>query len=154
MSLRRRVGIRFELSVILLGQVTDVMVWRELERALRGGPGEALAAEVLREKLGHVQFHAERLTHEFAAFNFVRRNLRRLRLRLMFWAATHYASHRAKALLRELDVPRTRFTRSCWAAFELLLEAMVPYRRDQLLATLLRQRERRYDAPAGGLPAA
>ncbi len=153
MALRRRVGMRFELSVLLLGQVTDVMVWRELERALKGGPGEPLAADVLREKLGHAQFHAERLTHEFAAFNFVRRNLRRLRLRLMFWAATHYASHRAQGLLRELGVSRPRFTRDCWAAFESLLEAMVPYHRDQLLATLLKQRERRYEAPPRGLPA-
>lgn len=138
-------GVRFELSLILLACLVN--------RAMLRHVGAATGDTVTRQAVGaiaddlaqHATFCVERLTMEFADFNFVRRNLRRWRLRSMFAGVLARHAWRHRLLLGGMDAGVAGFCRVTWSAFESALERMVPYRREALIAALLRQREQPYD---------
>lgn len=145
---RRLLGVRFELSVRLLRDLADLMVLAHLggtcpDRAWRGA-----AATLVAEKRGHIMFLTERLTLLYADFNFVRRNLRRLRLRLMWLACLLHVIGRHGSLIRATGQARSAFLLAGLRHFARLLESMVPYRRDALLAALLNQRREPYAEPS------
>ena len=153
----RPLGLRFELSVLLLGEIVTVTMNRlVLDAATRMDqaghpPADAALTGVLRQLIAehqvHLTFHSERLTAEFADFNFIRRNLRRMRLRGMFAALVAGVARHHRALLAVIGCPRRRFADQAWALFSAVLERMVPYRREELMATLLEQREKRFEKP-------
>ncbi len=196
----RPLGLRFELSVLLLGEIVTVTMNRLVRDAVRragpcsargvvpaseiagstgphpsplpsSGAGEGAAGaplgtetvmaaaarsdaalagvldQLITEHHVHLSFHSERLTAEFADFNFIRRNLRRLRLRGMFAALVAGVARHHRALLAAIGCPRRRFSAECWSLFSTVLERMVPYRRETLMATLLDQREKRFEKP-------
>lgn len=131
-------GVRFRLSVQLMSDVADLVGLEAIvhdeasDPALRG-----VAATLARERAMHVTFMTERLAHEFADFQFVRRNLRRYRLRTMFAAilAVRYGPFGGG------------FAVTSWRRFASILEALVPYRRDELIRLLTLQRDRPFDRP-------
>ena len=145
-ALRRHLGVRFELSVILLRQVVSITNWRLISAATDDQAILKVSEEVLRDKVAHVSFLTEKLTTEFAEFNFIRRNIRRLRLRMMCATAIACGAVFQGKLLAASGVSRWQFARQCWLRFEKLLETMVPYQRDQLAEELTRQREEPYRA--------
>ena len=71
--------------------------------------------EVLRDKVAHVSFLTEKLTAEFADFNFARRNLRRLRLRIMCALAIVCGAVFQGKLLAAAGISRQNFAAKCWA---------------------------------------
>ena len=145
-TVRRTLGMRFELSVILLAQIITVALWR----LVQGSPDidstiESASNQLLQDKRAHIDFHAERLTLEFVAFNFIRRNLRRWRLRVMFALLLALVIWRQRRLIRAAGASRLQFAAHSWSSFEGLLEKMVPYRRTALVNALLRQRQYPYE---------
>lgn len=147
--IRQRLGTRFEWSVLLLQALIDVQLVQLLSQQPQPSPQQQVAQQIIRDREHHLNFHAERLTLEFADFNFLRRNLRRFRLRLMFaglLATTLFRHHR---LLGSNGISALSFALSAWAHFNHLLEAMVPYHRTALLNQLLSQHRHPYDKPAG-----
>jgi hypothetical protein len=143
---RRVLGMRFELSIILLTQILAVAYWRLLAKSPAGDPIiKKSAQQMMRDKLAHIDFQAERLTLEFTAFNFIRRNLRRWRLRMMFGAILMVATCRQGRYIRAMGVTRMQFMGQCWTSFAILLEKMVPYRRTELINALLHQRQHPYE---------
>jgi len=143
-SVIKPLGLRFELSVLLLSEIAVITMHRLLlpqvkDQALRG-----LLTQINHDHQCHLSFHCERLTAEFADFNFVRRNLRRLRLRAMFVTAFKGITLHHRALLRYTGCTPRAFAAHCRSNFATILEQMVPYRRETLLARLLDQRENPY----------
>lgn len=144
---RRMLGMRFELSVLLLDDLVDLAAYELLVDTLPQGPLRDVCRQIAHDRRMHAMFHAERLAVEFTDFNFIRRNLRRLRLRGMFAAALARIALNHADLLRAAGVPRTKLIHFAWSLFSDLLERMVPYRRDALLAMLLDQRAQPYAEP-------
>ncbi len=150
-QLRQKLGLRFEVSILLLGNVLEVASLKQLcarvhDPALRRG-----IEQLLHDRQQHVAFASEWLTREFADFNFLRRNLRRMRLRMLFALMLgDYLWHHGRTL-QPLGLSRRLILQQTWRSFAQLLENMVPYHRDALLAQLLAQREHPYDQPASML---
>ncbi len=140
----RPLGLRFELSILLLSEIAVITMNRLLlaqaeDQTLRG-----LLTQLIHDHQCHLAFHCERLTAEFADFNFIRRNLRRLRLRAMFITAFKGMTLHHAALLQMTGCSPRDFARNCHAHFNSILERMVPYHRETLLARLLDQQENPY----------
>jgi len=143
---RRLLGDRFELSIQLLRLLADEALLELLDPA-DAEPHRARIQQWRRDVSAHQLFLAERLTMAYADFNFVRRNLRRARLRLMFLGML---LHRAW-LHRELVASRPGGFRG-WAVqafrrFEAILARVAPYRRAEMLAALQWQHRRPFDRP-------
>ncbi len=146
-GLRRTFTLRFELAILMLNQLVAVTLSRLVLAATTDAALRAIAEQLLHDARRHVAFHSERLTTEFVDFNFVRRNLRRWRLRLMCFAALVIAAVQYRRLFRAAGTSPVTFLQSGWTSFNHVLERMVPYRRAALLRRLTRLRQHRYDAP-------
>lgn len=147
-TMARTLGVRFELSLLLLTDILDTTVLRKIESSLEDTPSRQALQTILRERRSHVAFLTERLTVELADLNFVRRSLRRLRLRAMFILALAWTALIHGGTLRTTGTNTSQFVLEAWHGFSSLLERMVPYRRDTLIRALLSQSERPYDKTA------
>ena len=146
--LRHHLGLRFEVSILLLGHVIELVSLRHLHAQAQDATLRSSLEQMWRDRQQHVAFASEWLAREFADFNFFRRNLRRLRLRMLFaLMLSDYLRHQG-ATLRTLGLSRGQVFRESWTSFAHLMENMVPYHRDALLHLLLSQREHPYDQPA------
>jgi len=137
-------GLRFELSILLLSEIAVVQMNRLLLAKTQDQTLRGLLTQMIHDHQCHLAFHSERLTTEFADFNFLRRNLRRLRLRAMFALAVRGITSYHRPLLRTLNITPRAFAAQCFTGFAAVLERMVPYRRETLIARLLEQREQPY----------
>jgi hypothetical protein len=144
---RRVLGLRFELSALLTGELLNIAVLKLVEPAVSDPTLHDVFRQALADRQGHAAFHAERLTLEFADFHFLRRNLRRLRLRLGFGLMLAAVVVRYGRLIRAAGGSRRAFATASWHNFQATLERMVPYHREALLAALLHQDQRPYDKP-------
>jgi hypothetical protein len=143
-GLLRLPGPRFELSVMMLSDLIDAEFYRLLRGSIHDAATATAAQSVHEDKLAHAAFHCERLTMELADLNFLRRNLRRLRLRGMFAAALALTLYHRGRLIRAAGSTRVAFAKTVWQNFRGVLESVVPYRREALLNALLSQREKPY----------
>ncbi len=152
LPMRRWLGPRFELSILLLTSLIDLSMARLMTVSPQEKSGtldagiQGVCAQSLRDRQSHAAFMAERLTQEFADFNFVRRNLRRWRLRGMFAMLLAWVVLTQARLIGERGLSQREFVIRSWNSFEGVLERMVPYRRDSLLATLGAQEDEPYEA--------
>ena len=144
---RHLLGPRFEMSVRLLRNLVDLAIIDRVGQACDTPAVQGVCENVRCEKRAHVAFDTERLTILYADFNFLRRNLRRLRLRLMCGAFIAAAMWRHGRLIQATGAEQWRFTGRTYAQFSRLLERMVPYRREALLTALLNQRQDPYAEP-------
>ena len=147
---RASLGSRFDMSLCLLSDLLDLTVLILLDQAPAFDPDATLYTACLnlrQDKQAHIAFTSERLTMLYADFNFIRRNVRRLRLRLMWTVYLVHAAMRHGHLIRVCGATRWRFVSNGYRLFSRLLERMVPYRRDALLAALLNQRQDPYAEP-------
>lgn len=160
-AVRHALGLRFELAVTLIQQLLDAAALMLIHDATADSALRKACGQMHHDRQAHIAFVSERLTLEFADFNFIRRNIRRLRLRLMFGVAIACVIVQDYGLLRATDHPSNRpdkrdkwgveaiatFVRASRTRFHSLLETMVPYRRDVLLAQLLAQQQNPYEKP-------
>jgi len=145
---RPALGMRFELSVLFIEDLLTNSTLEVLVHAAGGLIGQ-VCSQIVRDRAAHLAFVAERLTMEYAAFNFVRRNLRRARLRAMFEAALMLRLRENRRLLYDCNLLPRVFAGHCRARFRQWLERMVPYHREVLLQSLLQQAEKPFDPPQG-----
>ena len=140
-------GLRYHLASAVLNHLLDLRL-AHIQRRGQSDPATLAALDqIIHDRNAQLAFTAEWLTKEFADFNFLRRNLRRMRLRLIFAAMLVRAALADGPLLHAAGSSCSGFALESWAAFRELLERMVPYHRDVLLAELLAQREHPYDKP-------
>lgn len=144
---RRCLGPRFEMSVWLLKMVGEHALLRLIAGAMEDEVVRSVCRVVAQEKRAHIAFLVERLTMLYADFNFIRRNLRRLRLRMMWGVISLSDAMGHRRLLDTVGSTRLRFLWDGFRRFAQLLEQMVPYRRDALLASLRMQQQDRYAKP-------
>ncbi len=137
----RPLGLRFELSILLLSEIAVITMNRLLLPQVKDETLRGLLTQIIHDHQCHLAFHCERLTAEFADFNFIRRNLRRLRLRTMFATAVKGITLHHRSLLRAVGCTPSDFNAQCRNHFTAILERMVPYRREALLARLVDQSE-------------
>lgn len=140
-------GVRFEIASLLLHELVNGPLIKLVATGASDPVIIGVADALLRDHATHSAFYTERLTMEFTAFWFVRRNLRRYRLRALFSAVVSRAIHRHHGLILAAGSTDDAFARSCWSDFDRTLEKIVPYHREALLAALLRQSEHPYDKP-------
>lgn len=137
-------GVRYFLASLLLDDVLELGLLKLAQQHWTDPAGQGVCQVLIRDKTAHATFLAERLTMEYADFNFVRRNLRRLRLRSLFIIHLRRMLRQDHALLAQADVTPRAFARESWRRFAAVLESMVPYRRDELMKSLRAQRELPY----------
>lgn len=146
--LRQLLGLRFELAMLLMMNRIEITLLEPLAQRSASDPAMlGLIRQLLDDRQGHVTFQTERLTWEFADFNFLRRNLRRWRLRLLFAGLLGWTLLTQNRLLTSLGISPWCFAWEAWRSFKPLLQRLVPYRRDELLAALSFQHHCRYDKP-------
>ncbi len=141
-------GVRFRLSLQLLSDLADLATLEQVAATDDDAAMSVACTTILRERQMHVAFLAERLAAEFADFHFVRRNLRRWRVRAMFAGLLAARLIEQRGVLRALDVSPHAWVAQTWRHFEAVLERIVPYRRAELLRLLTSQRERPFDRPS------
>ncbi len=139
---RLLLGVRFEWSVMLLSRIVDEPLTLSVRQAVDHPDLRAMCDQLLGDRAAHRRFLADRLTLAYADFNFLRRNLRRWRLRVMFALLLTITLAQHRALTHDLPA----LARRCWLDFEATLEQIVPYHRDRLMRALLRQSERPYES--------
>ena len=61
---RRRFGVRFELTVLLLTEIVSTVYYRLLRRHGDDPPLRAMCRLILRDEVGHVAFHRDRLARQ------------------------------------------------------------------------------------------
>lgn len=137
-------GIRYFLASLLLDDVLDLGLLKLTQQHWTDPAAQGVCQTLIRDKTAHATFLAERLTMEYADFNFVRRNLRRLRLRSLFFIHLRRMVRQDHALLAVAQVTPREFAHQSWQRFAAVLESMVPYRRDELMKSLRAQRELPY----------
>ncbi len=140
-------GPRFEMSIFLLADIIDLSTLKLLQLSTTDSVIRNTCEAIRHDRATHIAFLAERLTVELADLNFIRRNLRRLRLRGLFAAILADAGYRRGRLLRACGSTQRSFVGNCWRSFQQVLEQMVPYHRDALVNALLMQREKPYEKP-------
>jgi len=59
--LRRWLGVRFELTILLLTEIVSTAYYRVMRRHARDEPLRAMCRLILRDEAGHVAFHRDRL---------------------------------------------------------------------------------------------
>ncbi|MEW1779354.1 ferritin-like domain-containing protein [Streptomyces sp. NPDC086777] len=109
--LRRLMGLRMELLVLMIAEVVALRYYR----ALRDGTGDALTAEVagriLSDEERHVPFHCERLRSSLAELPRATRRTVLALWRLLLLAACVVVAADHGAALRRLGTGRLRFVR-------------------------------------------
>ena len=139
---------RFVISLMLLRSLLDLMFLMLVEPACHDRAVCGACSTIAIEKQAHIMFTSERLTLLYADFNFIRRNVRRLRLRIMWGALLLHSVYRHGRLIRAAGSTRWRFVITGFKRFARLLEQMAPYRREMLLAALRHQRQDPYGKPS------
>lgn len=137
-------GIRYFLASLLLDDILDLGLLRLAQQQWTDPAALGVCQTLIRDKTAHATFLAERLTMEYADFNFMRRNLRRLRLRSLFFIHLRRMLRQDHALLAVARITPREFARQSWQRFAAVLESMVPYRRDELMKSLKVQSEKPY----------
>ncbi|MGW0247473.1 ferritin-like domain-containing protein [Nocardia goodfellowii] len=126
--LRRALGLRLELMVLMLAEVVALRYYR----ALRDGTGDPLTTQVaglvLADEQRHVPFHCQRLRVAFAA----KSRPARLFAVAVWWAlmagvtAVVAADH--GPALRQFGIGRVDFARGVFALFAAIVPAAIPLR--------------------------
>jgi hypothetical protein len=146
-AIRRRLGLRFDLSIRLIGHVTDMHLLEAAGHVAVPAMPRALLDQLTASKRAHLAFHAERLTADYADFDFFRRNATRVRLRLMAAVALTYVALRHRRSLRAARISPLRFATTGLTRFQRMLRRVLPYRRRELLNTLVAQQRSPFDDP-------
>ncbi|MFC7827295.1 ferritin-like domain-containing protein [Streptomyces sp. NPDC057375] len=128
--LRRLLGLRTELLVLMIAEVVALRYYR----ALRDGTDDALTSEVagriLADERRHVPFHCERLHDSLAELPAVTRRPLLALWRLLLLAATAVVAVDQGAGLRRLGVGRRRFATDVMASSAEVVRAVLAPRPD------------------------
>lgn len=121
--LRRRLGLRLELMVLMIAEVVALRYYR----ALRDGSGDPLvsrvAARILAEEERHVPFHCERLRVGFAGMSDGERRVVAAVWRTLFAGALLVVVLDHGPALRRLGVRRRRFAADAFGLFHTAVAA-------------------------------
>ncbi|MFE7169377.1 ferritin-like domain-containing protein [Streptomyces sp. NPDC057616] len=128
--LRRLMGLRMELLVLMIAEVVALRYYR----ALRDGTGDALttdvAGRILADEQRHVPFHCERLHASLAELPRAMRRPVMTAWRLLLLAASLVVAADHGAALHRLDIGRLRFVRDVMASSHEVVSAVLVHRPD------------------------
>ena len=111
---RRWFGVRFELTVLLLTEIVSTVYYRLLFRHGKDPALRAMSRLILRDEIGHVSFHRDRLAREArgdaAAFGFLWAG----RFRMLGLAAATMLWVNHAPGLKAIGATRSEFYREVW----------------------------------------
>lgn len=123
--LRRALGLRLELMVLMIAEVVALRYYR----ALRDGTGDPVASQVaariLADEECHVPFHCDRLRMSFASMPTVGRRTVAMLWRALFGGAALAVVVDHGSALRRLGVTRTRFLIDVFELFDAVVAAVM-----------------------------
>ncbi|MCP2288635.1 ferritin-like domain-containing protein [Nocardia amikacinitolerans] len=127
--LRRALGLRLELMVLMVAEVVALQYYRALRDGVDDPLTTRVATLILDDERRHVPFHTQRLRAAFADA----RLPTRIVVRAFWWTvlvgATLVVAHDHGPALRELGCPRGEFVRETLALFATIVPTSVPCRR-------------------------
>lgn len=144
---RKLLGPRFEISILLLTDLLDLALLSRVEQRTDSSVIKGVCQNIATDKMAHIVFATEWLTLAYADFGFIRRSLRRLRLRAMWGVMLFFAVGRHGRLIKAIDSGRWPFIQAEYGLISKRLEQVVPYYRETLRAALDAQRRDRFAKP-------
>lgn len=138
-------GMRYFLASLLLDDLLDIILLGHAMAQVGDKVTRQVLGHLREERVAHAAFLGEYLTLAYADFNFIRRNLRRARLRGLFAIHLRRMMQYEQPLLQATGLSRRELSRQSWRVFGRVMERVVPYRRDALLAALTHQRDRPFE---------
>lgn len=139
-------GMRYFLASLLLDDLLDIILLGHAMAQVGDDVTREVLAHLREERVAHASFLGEYLTLAYADFNFIRRNLRRARLRGLFAIHLRRMMQHEQPLMKATGLSARELSRQSWRVFGRVMERVVPYRRDALLAALTHQRDRPFEA--------
>jgi hypothetical protein len=110
---RRYVGVRLELTVLLLTEIVSSVYYRLMRRHGRDVPLREMCRLILRDEAGHIAFHRDRLAHAArgrAAYG----KVWEIRFRVLGLAASSMLWVNHAPALKALGATRSEFYREVW----------------------------------------
>ncbi|WP_431969736.1 ferritin-like domain-containing protein [Nocardia sp. bgisy134] len=127
--LRRALGLRLELMVLMVAEIVALQYYR----ALRDGTSDPLttsvAALILDDERRHVPFHTQRLRAAFAGVRLPARLAARAFWWILLTGATLVVAHDHGRALRQLGCSRTEFVRASLGLFATIAPTAIHGRR-------------------------
>ena len=117
-GLRRVMGLRTELLVLLIAEMIATQYFRLLRESTTDPVMEAVCAQILHDEEGHLSFHAEFLNRAFAEVSFTGRLWIQLIWRLGFRATCLVVMLDHRALFREAGESSRKFWDGCGGVFD------------------------------------
>jgi hypothetical protein len=127
---RRLFGVRFELTVLLLTEIVSTVYYRLMRRHGEDSALRAMCLLIIRDEIGHVAFHRDRLASDESAVGRRYGKLWGFRFRLLGLAAGSMLWVNHARALKALGATRAEFYREVWLE---LSRFIVRLRRDLTL---------------------
>jgi hypothetical protein len=115
--LRRLMGLRLELLVLLIAELIARRYYRALYDGTSDPPLRAMYAQIMRDEVGHVSFHLDYLRHAFADTPAPVRVVIQTAWALMFRATCLVVLFDHRSVLRACNVPLETFWHDCGLIF-------------------------------------
>jgi hypothetical protein len=121
---RRRFGVRFELTVLLLTEIVSTVYYRLLHRHGADPALRALCRLILRDEVGHVAFHRDRLARQAGGRASRYGWSWEVRFRALGLAAATMLWVNHAPALKALGATRTEFYRDIWRELSVFLRRL------------------------------
>lgn len=116
--LRRALGLRLELMVLMIAEVVALRYYRALRDGTADPVATRVAARILEDEKVHVPFHCDRLRGSFTELSARKRRAVTTAWRVLFAGASLAVVADHGSALRLLGVTRTRFLRDVFVLFD------------------------------------
>jgi hypothetical protein len=116
--LRRALGLRLELMVLMIAEVVALRYYRALRDGTADPVVSQVAARILEDEKVHVPFHCDRLRGSFTDLSAPGRRAVAAAWRVLFTGASLAVVVDHGSALRRLGVARTRFLRDVFVLFD------------------------------------
>src|SRR5262249_25142091 len=117
-AVRHAAGLHLEILVLLVAELIAKRYYRALEEGTGDPVLRAVFGQIVRDELGHVAFHCDRLNRAFAPLPSAVRCLIAASWRTFFRAVTLVVMADHRTVLRAVGVTPRAFWRDCGRIFE------------------------------------
>lgn len=118
MLLRRLSGLHLEIMTLLIAEIIAKRYYRALAEGIDDPVAQSVFAQIVRDEVGHVAFHCDRLHADFAALPYIVRATMRLIWHSAFRVVCVIVLLDHRNILRAVHVTPRAFLRDCDALFD------------------------------------
>jgi hypothetical protein len=123
-TVRRWLGVRFELTVLLLTEIVSTVYYRLLQKHGDDPPLRAMCRLILRDEIGHVAFHRDRLARQAAGRASRYGAWWEARFRILGLAAGTMLWINHAPALKALGATRAEFYRDIWRELSIFIRRL------------------------------